>query len=775
MTSRINQLIYGSLLHDIGKVIQRANKERVVHAKLGGEYLKQFVQDKAILEQVRYHHAKQMKQASLADDSLAYITYIADNIASGADRRLSEYNQEESSYINFDASTNQEDIFNQLFRNEETDEIIKKYYKPQMLDDRQTINMPSNKFRPFNPGDYAAIVNKFNENLALLDFSDGDANSILALLESTLSYVPSSTNLDEAVDISLYDHSKLTSALASGVYYYLNSQEVSNYKDYLFKNAKNFYEEEAFLLVKFDVSGIQKFIYMIQQSGAAKMLRTRSFYLEMLVENLIDDILEDLELSRANLLYSGGGGAYLLLPNTEASQSVLAKKSQKINQFLMEEFRNDLYVAFASTAFAANEIMGNDARVATIYKRLGDKISAQKLQRYSADDIRSLNQAGKRVGRECSVCHRIAPLDEGTNRCQFCQGLIDFSKPFQKTPFFKVSNQVSPLPVTKDRYLHAVAENPSQADSLTDDRFYSKNKFYIGKQQAVNLWIGDYNNDAQRTFNDYAAEARGIKRLAVVRCDVDDLGQAFVSGFSDRFNTFSRTASFSRVMSMFFKYYINLIMEDLSVKGTIIYAGGDDVFVVGEWFDMIRFAIKLRQDFIEYSQGKLTLSTGIGIYPAKTPIAIMANETGDLESAAKSAFEDKDAIALFSKDSIYKWDDFIHNIWEGKLEEITAYFDAVNVEAEDVHHKAFIYQMLDLIEESFNESDRLGMKNRGEFKTISWARWIYYLARLEPRDKEAKVKFQSFTEKLHHYFQDEKEIKELKQALELYIYQVRGE
>lgn len=39
---------------------------------------------------VKYHHALLLKSANLEDDNLAYITYIADNIAAFADRREKE-------------------------------------------------------------------------------------------------------------------------------------------------------------------------------------------------------------------------------------------------------------------------------------------------------------------------------------------------------------------------------------------------------------------------------------------------------------------------------------------------------------------------------------------------------------------------------------------------------------------------------------------------------------------------------------------------------------
>ena len=35
----------------------------------------------------KFHHGRELASAKLADDSLAYITYIADNISAAGDRR----------------------------------------------------------------------------------------------------------------------------------------------------------------------------------------------------------------------------------------------------------------------------------------------------------------------------------------------------------------------------------------------------------------------------------------------------------------------------------------------------------------------------------------------------------------------------------------------------------------------------------------------------------------------------------------------------------------
>lgn len=105
-----------------------------------------------------------------------------------------------------------------------------------------------------------------------------------------------------------------------------------------------------------------------------------------------------------------------------------------------------------------------------------------------------------------------------------------------------------------------------------------------------------------------------MRRIAVCRMDVDNLGHAFISGFEQEnekdpvkrmhYVTLSRTSAFSRQMSLFFKCYINGILEGLHVS--IVYAGGDDVFLVGAWNDVLEAAQRIQRNFTAFSCGALT-------------------------------------------------------------------------------------------------------------------------------------------------------------------------
>ena len=62
------------------------------------------------------------------------------------------------------------------------------------------------------------------DNLKGLQWTEEYINSLMAVMEANLTYIPSSTAKSELADISLYDHVKLTAAIAACIYDYLNEK-----------------------------------------------------------------------------------------------------------------------------------------------------------------------------------------------------------------------------------------------------------------------------------------------------------------------------------------------------------------------------------------------------------------------------------------------------------------------------------------------------------------------------------------------------------------------
>ena len=120
--------------------------------------------------------------------------------------------------------------------------------------------------------------------------------------------------------------------------------------------------------------------------------------------------------------------------------------------------------------------------------------------------------------------------------------------------------------------------------------------------------------------------------------------------------------------------YCDVICENNSNPRdiVIVYSGGDDVFAIGTWNDIIEFSIDLRTAFKEFTNDKITLSAGIGFFSENYPIHQMAEKTGNLESLAKvnkdfSGKIIKNSVALFGEideklNHIYTWDIFIDKV-----------------------------------------------------------------------------------------------------------------
>ena len=72
LTDRQIKLVVGSLLHDIGKVVYRSGDGRN-HSTSGYDFLKNEakIEDAELLNCVRYHHGKYLKNAQIAADDLA--------------------------------------------------------------------------------------------------------------------------------------------------------------------------------------------------------------------------------------------------------------------------------------------------------------------------------------------------------------------------------------------------------------------------------------------------------------------------------------------------------------------------------------------------------------------------------------------------------------------------------------------------------------------------------------------------------------------------------
>lgn len=817
-------LIKGALLHDIGKVCYRTGK-RINHSKLGGDFLEQYLkageEAERLLNCVRYHHKDYLQKAKLDKNDLAYIVYEADNIASGMDRRENEGEEK-----GFDPKLNLDSIFSVFYSDKEI-QVANKY--PLIYKDiNKAFNYPRKDISLATNSNYEALLNKIKSHFITKDINQISINQLLQIIEEGFSYVPSSTNRAEVCDISLYVHSKITSAVASCMKLYFDEQQIQDYKKYCFNSgSKIFRNEKIYLLISGDISGIQDFIYTIPSKGALKTLRGRSLYIDLLLEEFIDEYLEQIGLSRANVLYSGGGHFYILAPNIEDTKKAIDKLQAKMNRWLMENIGINLYLAIGTAECSANNLMKSEAQ-GNLFATVNKKLKDDKTIRYSKDEdfleyIFNVEKEEDTAKKECNICHNLVDKlweynSDEEIACEFCLNLYKLGQDIltQDLVFViseeKIDGGIKIFGKDKDLYMYAV--NIEDIDMFKGKilRIYSKNNL-LENDLAIRLYLADYSakneNNEVMTFDDLAKNSckidKGIKRLGVLRLDVDDLGIAFSSGFvSDkdkiednlRYATLSRYADLSKDISMFFKVAINKICAgDLTGcvdfeekafnifgiakakkrKVNIIYSGGDDLFLVGAWDEVLEVAIDINRAFKQFTNGKLTLSAGMAMFSPTYPISKMAEIAGLLVQMSKSR-KDKNSIALFGMETnlkangqleckhIYTWADFEMKVCKEKMNYLLARlsFDGDKFNKLSVG-KSLIYRLMDLIQ--LADEDKLNI-----------ARFAYVLARMQPKqdkDEQKRKVYEDFVGKMYQWINNNEDKKQLATALNLLVYYLR--
>lgn len=154
------------------------------------------------------------------------------------------------------------------------------------------------------------------------------------------------------------------------------------------------------------------------------------------MEHILDELLDKLELSRANIIYTGGGHCYLILANTDETKQTLDEFEKAVNGWLIDNFATGLYVAGGYAECSSNDIQNKpDGSYAELFAEISKNISHKKLHRYSASDILKLNSSFSGDGkRECKCCKSPSFLvksisDNGQEeyRCEFCNSLIKLS------------------------------------------------------------------------------------------------------------------------------------------------------------------------------------------------------------------------------------------------------------------------------------------------------------------------------------------------------------
>ncbi len=696
---RVYLAALAGLLHDIGKFAQRADaplreipdaqtrKEvRYQHALAGYSFVQDFAQAlpeeaRRALSGVAYHHAPK----SDADERVR----LADWLSAGEREETDgDRNDQRVPYMR--------SIFSRL----------KKWDTPWYLPlsrlefRRQTI-FPQKRdmagWREEYREEYLRLWEDFTRACAPLKTISDPVLYLEVLYQRMLEFtwcIPAAYS-SAIPDVSLYDHSRMTAALAACL-------AVDERDGEWCRSVKD--DDEVAILVAGDVAGVQDFIYTLASAGAAKTLRGRSFYVQLLTEVVADFVLRQLGLPPTNLIYVGGGNFYLLAGVSQREK--LQEIGREVTRRLVRAHKGTLHLSMAWTPLRRGEF--DPFHFPEAWRRLHEECLLPAKHRPLADlpEDELFAQVGCPLGvggdrdQSCSICGAEKMKGEQFRRegeagpeqvlkCELCDSFEKLGSALAHATHL-VWLQV-PIP-----RMDEIADTHTWQSglaifgvrvALVDVRQPLKEENGLPDMEGITMarisaFPGAENHapllsalepipvvwtvrplaqlvplDRHRrplTFDELAERSRGVKRWGVLRMDVDDLGALFQQGL-----TLSRLASLSLSLRLFFEGWLPYLAgpqdeegegDDLRDRLYLQYAGGDDLFVVGAWDALPRFAQRVRRSFADYACGNpgITLSGGISLAGSKYPLYQAARDADRAEKDAKR-LPGKNAIAFLGR------------------------------------------------------------------------------------------------------------------------------
>ena len=551
--------------------------------------------------------------------------------------------------------------------------------------------------------------------------------SFLGLLEKYAWCIPSSTS--DRPDISLFDHLKTTAAIASCIYVFHDGNIES--KDTAVNREKEKFillggdlsgiQNYIFNLARVNLKKV------------SKMLRARSFYLTLLPKIIVTKILFENGLTPANSLMETGGRFVLLLPNTEGIKKYLENLSNELGAWCMEEFYGELTVNLDwSVALSANDFFEKrfaqkyEELLHNLEKKKLRKFDFVTTQSWNdtifvvGSDYNKLQDQDAEICRVCGKKPATRTVtdeeNESTPICDSCYRQQNVGTHLTKNNYFTITQENSfdgisfPFSIGSNTYVVRLQKNWSQyKDYLNNESFITGFKSYSAEsssqfvptefiakhvprftlQEATaykkyyqSIGINSENLDyiqaaAMKTFSDISipeeslqnpTESYGVRLLAILKADVDNLGLIFRRGLRENMSI-SRYSTLSRMINLFFSGYLNEFIETHFPNIYTVYAGGDDVFLIGNWQDIIHFAPMFNKEFSLFTckNEDIHLSAAIELIKPNSPIYRGARLVEESLEKAKSRMNGpfnpvKNSLFLFNELLEWnEWNQWIHD------------------------------------------------------------------------------------------------------------------
>ncbi len=436
-------------------------------------------------------------------------------------------------------------------------------------------------------------------------------------------------------DISLYEYAKVVSAFSC--------------VEYMQKDALN----DSFALIRGDFFSIQSFIFNkdAASKNPANLLRGKSFYVSLMSDIASLNVLETLNLPYFNLMMNAAGQFVILSDyNDEISQKLLALKNE-METWLYNKYYASVSMGLSVLACSIDDFNSSNFNL-LLLKLLGEKEKSKATRFNLIEDkpyiFTDYYKHFTENSSKCEYCGIMPKKDNKFSACDNCLLYLQYGQNLRTSKYLYIIknengeffNKYNISFDDKDKDTAFIRMHIDMQDKV-DESYNYQDVIHYRSYVAID-------NDVIRSFSDiasYSIDKSGANILAVLKADVDNLGLIFACGLSEKDSngkvtrgrlTFSRTNMLSRLIHNFFSYHLYMIMQEKKLNIYTVFAGGDDLFLVGRYDEVIKTAKILYDEFERFTNynNEITISCGIGFYNDSSPVWFMAE---DAESRLENA------------------------------------------------------------------------------------------------------------------------------------------
>lgn len=508
--------------------------------------------------------------------------------------------------------------------------------------------------------------------------------------------IPAATAFGVKPEVSLYDHSKATAALAAALWRWHHEQGKETVAD-----LKNGWDEEKFLLIQGDFFGIQNFIFAEggeTNKHAHKLLRGRSFQVSLLTECASLTLLDKLSLPPTSQIINAAGKFLIVAPNTAQAHEAVENARRTFNDWCLRHTYGEIGIGLAVTPASCNDFV--QKRFKELTTRLFEALDITKLRRFDLCNAKSpiiFSDFLHRFNSELGVCkingrYPAESDSPGYAVSHLARDQIEIGKALTQHARVLISRDADSLKhkslgldyfgwrITfvddadaSDHYGQLVKErklircwdfSPPDEDGKVFDGFAKRfvNTYVPYFDQADKAtsdkyarWQDEVDFDQKypiKTLHHLACEDRQLKEneqwrgeiaLVTLKGDIDNLGLLFQKGLERP--TFAKWASLSRQVNLFFALWLPWFCEHGKDSKSIsryintytVFAGGDDFFLIGPWRSTIALAGEMQQHFARYVVNPgITFSIGMSMTQPKVPARHLARSAENALEQSKT-------------------------------------------------------------------------------------------------------------------------------------------